>query len=192
MQHRVPAQCAARVCARAHLAYAHEHSIIHFPAGYHRVPHSVRVCALAGARMRASRHAILDAHGARRRSAILEHANHVQNRSGESTGDREARVRPGALGGAGSGALILPGGAGRGPLVRAPRHPCQPWSSLAGRGRAKVKRSGDGWGRARRSRRGGRGGRGPQGGGKGGRQGIWGAGRKGDRRQSRGCYGDED
>ena len=41
VQHRVPAQSAARVCARAHLAYAHEHSIIHYPAGCRRVPHSV-------------------------------------------------------------------------------------------------------------------------------------------------------
>ena len=35
-------------------------------------------------------------------------------------------VRPGALGGAGRGALILSGGAGRGALVSAPQRPCQP------------------------------------------------------------------
>ena len=41
VQHRVPAQSAARVCARAHLAYAHEHSIIHYLTGCRRVPHHV-------------------------------------------------------------------------------------------------------------------------------------------------------
>ena len=38
----------------------------------------------------------------------------------------DARARPGALGGAERGALILPGGAGRGALVSAPQRPCQP------------------------------------------------------------------
>ena len=53
MQCRVPAQCAARVCARAHLAYAHEHSIIHYPAGCRMSSRAAqragaaRVCALA-------------------------------------------------------------------------------------------------------------------------------------------------
>ena len=51
VQHRMPAQSAARVCARAHLAYAHEHSIIHDLTGCRRVPHhlppAAGVCALA-------------------------------------------------------------------------------------------------------------------------------------------------
>ena len=53
VQHRVPAQSAARVCARAHLAYAHEHSIIHYPAGCRMSSRAAqragaaRVCALA-------------------------------------------------------------------------------------------------------------------------------------------------
>ena len=41
VQHRVPAQSAALVCARAHLAYSHEHGIIHYPAGCPRVQHRV-------------------------------------------------------------------------------------------------------------------------------------------------------
>ena len=82
--------------------------------------------------MRARKHAILHERGARRRNAILEHAGPVLGSNlgkiGQgSTGDGDAQARPGALGGAGRGALILPWGAGRGALVSAPQRPCQPW-----------------------------------------------------------------
>ena len=81
MQHRVPAQSAARACARAHLAYAYEHRIIHYPAGCCRVQHRVQAqcpyAHLRDARMRARRHSILQERGARRRNEILEHASPV-------------------------------------------------------------------------------------------------------------------
>ena len=108
VQHRVPAQSAACVCARAHLAYAHEHSIIHYPAGCRRVPHRVpaqRAYAhKRGARMRARKHAILHERCARSRNAILEHASPVLGSSlgkiGQgSTGDGDAHC-PGETGGA--------------------------------------------------------------------------------------------
>ena len=82
--------------------------------------------------MRASRHAILDARGAGRDSRAYQPCplfSPGQNRSGESTGDREARATPGALGGAGRWALILPWDAGCGALVSAPQRPCQPCGS---------------------------------------------------------------
>jgi len=85
--------------------------------------------------MCARKHAILHERGARRQNAILEHADPVLGSAlgkiGQgSTGDGDALAKPGALGGAGRGALILPGGAGRGALVSAPQRPCQPWLPL--------------------------------------------------------------
>ena len=74
VQHRVPAQS-------ARLAYAHEHSIIHYPAGcrrvQHRVPAQPAFAHLRGPRMRERRHAIQQERGARRRIEILEHASPV-------------------------------------------------------------------------------------------------------------------
>ena len=132
VQHRAPAQSAARVCARAHLAHANEHSIIHHPAGCRRMPHRMlaqRAYAhLRCARMRARRHAILPECCARRWNVILELASPVL---GSGVGkivqaDDPGIVKPGALGGAGRGALILPGVAGRWALVSAPSAPANP------------------------------------------------------------------
>ena len=78
VEHHVPAQSAARVCVPAHLAYAHEHSIIHYPAGCRRMPHRAPAQrADAHQPVRARRHAILQERCARRRNAILEHASPV-------------------------------------------------------------------------------------------------------------------
>ena len=111
--------CAARVvCARAHLAYAHEHSIIHYPAAcdcmLHRVPVPHAYPRQRGARMRArrpARHSAQARHAARARRAAPERDFRACQAS--------HRVRrPGALGAAGSVAV-----------VSAPKRPCQPWSS---------------------------------------------------------------
>ena len=81
VQHCVLAQSAARVCTSAHLAYAHEHSIIHYPAPCRRVPHRVPVqrahAYWRGARIRARKHAILHERCVRRLNTILEHAGPV-------------------------------------------------------------------------------------------------------------------
>ena len=81
--------------------------------------------------MRARKHAILHELCARRQNTILGHAGPVLgsalDKVGQgSTGDGDALARPGALGGAGRGELILPLGAGRWVLVSAPQRPCQP------------------------------------------------------------------
>ena len=74
---------------------------------------------------------ILQERGARRRDAILEHASVVLGSAlgkiGQAGDPGVVQARPGALGDAGRGALILPGGAGRGALISAPQRPCQPW-----------------------------------------------------------------
>ena len=52
-------------------------------------------------------------------------------------GQRQGGQGRGGVRGAGRGALILPGKAGRGPLGSAPQRPCQPWASPAGAGAAR-------------------------------------------------------
>ena len=105
-----------RESARAHLAYAHEHSIIHNPAACRCVSH--RVLARSTYARKHSRDTARAQHTALARdSRACQPSPRIrpgQNRSGGSTGDRKARARLYGLGGAGRGALISPGGRARG------------------------------------------------------------------------------
>ena len=135
VQHRVPAQSAARVCARA-LNFR-----MHTSTASFIIPPDVVVCRITcrrSGRMHTSA-ARVCAQGSTRyctraaRGAGTQFLSMRALCSGQpwakkvrgSTGDDDAQARPGPLGGAGRGALILPGGARRGALVSALQRPCQ-------------------------------------------------------------------
>ena len=142
VQHRVPAKSASSVCARALIFQMHTSTASFI------IPPDVVACNIACRRtcvcaLARPAHAHKEARDtARAQRAAQERDSRTcqpcpwfspgQNRSGGSSGDHEARGRQGALGGAGHGALILPGGAGRWALVSASQRPCQPCRSLGG------------------------------------------------------------
>ena len=103
--HCMLAQCAACVCSRAHLASAHEHGIMHYPAACCSRAALRASPSRACERLATSRHAIL--HDCCTRLAAPNRDFRAfqpspriwpkQNRSDGSIGDRDARVRQGAL-----------------------------------------------------------------------------------------------